>query len=225
MWFDWHSKSTDFKIKLSTFSLVKRHLGIYSFLPQCCMYGTGKQSSSDFIKWKHFPRYWPFVREMHRPPVNSLNKGQGRGAFMFSLIWARANSWENNRDAGDLRSYYAHYDVTVTEKKKWCGCEQAQTANRQAFKSLSSDLDWNTLSNIQTVVTHFGRLNSTGDIFLVFKNAVVHKIEITLWTHVFNRNFELMFGCLLRPLVKCLQLLFMFTHRHRAVAAILQTTF
>ena len=23
-------------------------------------------SHDDVIKWKHFPRYWPFVREIHR---------------------------------------------------------------------------------------------------------------------------------------------------------------
>ena len=23
----------------------------------------------DVIKWKHFPRYWPFVRGIHRSPV------------------------------------------------------------------------------------------------------------------------------------------------------------
>ena len=34
----------------------------------------------DVIKWKHFPRYWPFVWEIHRPLVNSLHKGQWRGA-------------------------------------------------------------------------------------------------------------------------------------------------
>ena len=27
-------------------------------------------------KWKHFPRYWPYVRGIHRSPVNSLQKGQ-----------------------------------------------------------------------------------------------------------------------------------------------------
>ena len=37
----------------------------------------------DIIKWKHFPRYWPFVWEIHRPPVNSPHKGQWRGALMF----------------------------------------------------------------------------------------------------------------------------------------------
>ena len=24
----------------------------------------------DVIKWKHFQRYWPFVRGIHRSPVN-----------------------------------------------------------------------------------------------------------------------------------------------------------
>ena len=37
----------------------------------------------DVIKWKHFPRYWPFVRGIHRSPVNSPHKGQWRGALMF----------------------------------------------------------------------------------------------------------------------------------------------
>ena len=45
--------------------------------------------------------------------VNSPHKGQWRGAFMFSLICARINSWENNRDAGDLRRHGTHFDVTV----------------------------------------------------------------------------------------------------------------
>ena len=30
----------------------------------------------DIIKWKHFSRYWPFVRGIHRSPVNSPHKGQ-----------------------------------------------------------------------------------------------------------------------------------------------------
>ena len=40
----------------------------------------------DVIKWKHFPRYWPFVRRILRSPVNSPHKGQWREALMFSLI-------------------------------------------------------------------------------------------------------------------------------------------
>ena len=67
----------------------------------------------DVIKWKHCPRYWPFVRGIHRSPVNSTHKGQWRGALMFSLIWAWINGWVNNRQAADLRRYHAHYDVIV----------------------------------------------------------------------------------------------------------------
>ena len=36
------------------------------------------------IKWTHFPRYWPFVRGIHRLRVNSPHKGQWRGALLFS---------------------------------------------------------------------------------------------------------------------------------------------
>ena len=68
----------------------------------------------DDIKWKHFPRYWPSVRGIHRSPVNSPCKGQWRGALMYSLICAWINSWVHNREAGDLRRHHAHYDVTVT---------------------------------------------------------------------------------------------------------------
>ena len=58
-------------------------------------------------------RYWPFVRGIHRSPVNSPHKGQWRGALMFSLICTRINGWVNNDEAGDLRRHRAHYDVTV----------------------------------------------------------------------------------------------------------------
>ena len=37
----------------------------------------------------HHPRYWPFVRGIHRSPVNSPHKGQWRGALMFSLFCKR----------------------------------------------------------------------------------------------------------------------------------------
>ena len=67
----------------------------------------------DVINWKHFPRYWPFVRGIHWSPVNSPHKGQWRGALMFSLICVWTNGWEKNGDAGDLRRHRAYYDVTV----------------------------------------------------------------------------------------------------------------
>ena len=72
----------------------------------------------DVIKWKHFPRYWPFVWGIHRSPVNSPHKGQWRGALMFSLISVWINGWVNSRDADDLRRYLAHYDVIVMKQSK-----------------------------------------------------------------------------------------------------------
>ena len=74
---------------------------------------SGHAASCDVIKWNNFPRYWPFVRGIHRSPVNSPHKGQWRGALMFTLICARINGWVNNREAGDLRRYRTHYDVIV----------------------------------------------------------------------------------------------------------------
>ena len=47
----------------------------------------------DVIKWKHFPRYWPFVRGIDRPPVNSPHKGQWRGTLMFSLLCTLNKRW------------------------------------------------------------------------------------------------------------------------------------
>ena len=67
----------------------------------------------DVIKWKHFPRYWPLVRGIHRSPVNSPHKGQWRAAMMFSLICVWINGCVNNREAGDLRRHRGNYDVNV----------------------------------------------------------------------------------------------------------------
>ena len=74
----------------------------------------------DVIKWKYFSRYWPFVRGIHRSPVDSPYKGKSRGALMFSLICARANDSANNRDAGDLRRHCVHYDVIVMNRGAPC---------------------------------------------------------------------------------------------------------
>ena len=48
----------------------------------------------DVIKWKHFPRCWPFVQGIHPSLVNSPHKGQSHRALMLSLICAHINGWE-----------------------------------------------------------------------------------------------------------------------------------
>ena len=79
----------------------------------CCQCLWWLRVHDDVIKWKHFPRYWPFVRGIHRSPVNSLHRGQWRGALMFSLISAWINGWVNDREARGLRRHRAHHDVIV----------------------------------------------------------------------------------------------------------------
>ena len=60
--------------------------------------------------------------EFHRPPVNSLHKGQWRGALIFSLICAWISGWVNNSEAGDLGRHVAHNYVTVM-KVQWHSSE------------------------------------------------------------------------------------------------------
>ena len=113
----------------------------------------------DVIKWKHFPRYWPFVRGIHRSPVNSPHKGQWRGALKFSLICARINSWVNNREAGDLRRHQAHCDVIVMsltwsihmQRRGWCTLITRHSTSRVywAEEHIEARMKWPTIySNI-----------------------------------------------------------------------------
>ena len=57
-----------------------------------------------------FPRYWPFVRGIHRSPVNSPHKGPVTRGFdvFFDLHLNKQLS-----NAGDLGRHCAHYDVIV----------------------------------------------------------------------------------------------------------------
>ena len=79
--------------------------------------------------WKHFPRYWSFVRGIHRWPVNFPHKDQWRRALMFSLICAWTNDWVSNRDADDLRRHRANYDVTVMDRQ----CSHGDVMEKKRF--------------------------------------------------------------------------------------------
>ena len=66
--------------------------------------GLSVVSHNDVIKWRHLPRYWPFVRRIHRSSLNFPHKGQWRGASMFSLIRPWINSWVKNHTTGDFEA-------------------------------------------------------------------------------------------------------------------------
>ena len=82
------------KLSCHPFACVAWYLGflvhligfiVYWLATQCSVYRSINVFifHDDIIKWKHFLRYWPFVRGIHRSPVNSPHKGQWRGAVMF----------------------------------------------------------------------------------------------------------------------------------------------
>ena len=86
---------SEISIKTHIFLFMKMHLKMSS---------QKWQPHDDVINWKHFPRNWSFVRGI---------LGQWHGALMFSLIYVWINDWVKNSEAGDLRCYRAHYDVSV----------------------------------------------------------------------------------------------------------------
>ena len=69
----------------------------------------------DVIIWKHFPRNWPFVRGIHRSRWIPGTKASDAELWCCFFICAWINDSVNNREAGDLRRYHAHYDVIVME--------------------------------------------------------------------------------------------------------------
>ena len=71
-----------------------------------------REGHDGVIKWKHFLRYWPFVRGIHRSRWIPHTKASDAELWFFSLICARINDWVNSREAGDLRRHRGHYDVT-----------------------------------------------------------------------------------------------------------------
>ena len=79
----------------------------------------------DVIRGKNFPRFWPFVRGIHRSPVNSPHKGQWRGALIFSLICGfgkQSWGWSFQMPPGSLWRHcnvmYSQGNVVATAVKK-----------------------------------------------------------------------------------------------------------
>ena len=66
-----------------------------SWIPEIGMQGAWNNSNNreenhdDVIKWKHFPRNWPFVRGILRSPVNSSHKASD--AELWCFLWSARN--------------------------------------------------------------------------------------------------------------------------------------
>ena len=127
-----HGLLYNYQSKALVSSKYQQYISMYLLFP----------SHDNVIKRKYFPRCWPFVRGMHRWPLDSSHKGQWREALMFSLICAWTNGWVNNRDAGDSRRYRAHFDVAVmvlslSEFKQIVCCVDNTDKNKDAFIPMS----------------------------------------------------------------------------------------
>ena len=76
---------------------------------------------------------------------------------MFSLICVWINGWVNNREAGDLRRYSAHYDVTLM--CTWLRAQRSGWADNFEGPELCDGGFFVTLTNIQLLKLWFSRWN------------------------------------------------------------------
>ena len=137
----------------------------------------------DVIKWKHFPRYWPFMRGIHRSPVNSTHKGQWRGALVFSLICPWINDWVNNREAGDLRRYSGYYDVSVMHTVQVSFCTRHYPFQR-LYTSFTHGEYCHSLVFVQVSSWRIGNKWTVVLLSVVQMNQIVGPTKITLqWRH------------------------------------------
>ena len=91
----------------------------------------------------------------------STYKDQLRGALMFSLICVWINDWVNNREAGDLRRYRAHYDVIVMIIYHIHGWNRGNynIYPQQVFNVIAHQkTKLKTVVTIFTLLTHWGRM-------------------------------------------------------------------
>ena len=68
----------------------------------------------DVIKWKYFPRYWSFVRGIHRSPVK-FPITKANDAELWCFLWSVPEQTVKKtlETPSDLRGHRTHYDVTV----------------------------------------------------------------------------------------------------------------
>ena len=109
---------------------------------------------------------------------------------MFSLICAWTNTWANNRDAGGLRRYRVHYDVTVMELNI-----KMEKQPHQEFNGIHPcDCDYHVLP-FNTCTQYHNLYNIWWTIFFVtiYRNVyhlliIYHKITIVVRWIIFSHH-------------------------------------
>ena len=62
------------------------------------------------MSWEHFPWYLPFVRVIHRAPIDPPHKGLIMRGFLLSLLSALTHYWT----ASQLASVFPRHELHVT---------------------------------------------------------------------------------------------------------------
>ena len=110
----------------------------------------------DVIKWKHFPRYWPFVRGIHRSPVNSAHKGQWRGAFFFDLRLIKR-----------LSKHSRGWWLETLSRPLWRHCNaSAENGDKPRINTCGHMVFWELLLKSNPFITNFSLFANLENIYL-----------------------------------------------------------
>ena len=101
-------------------------LGLWKIKPTSFYYflyrTPGTHAANRIPWWCHkmetFSALLAFVWGIHRSWWIPLTKSSDRELWCFLCFSPWINGWVNNREAGDLRDHYAHYDVTAMRSIK-----------------------------------------------------------------------------------------------------------
>ena len=79
----------------------------------------------NYMTWKRFPHYWPFVRGIYHFPLDYLHEGPIKMSFNFVVVLAWAKCWTNSRFTGNLRHRNAHVMSQANLPLQWRqnGCD------------------------------------------------------------------------------------------------------
>ena len=119
--------------------------------------------NDDVIRWKHFPRYWPFVREIHRSPVNFPHKDQWHGTLMLSFIclnkqlskqswgwWFETSSRPLWRHSNDIpRAWFIGIGATGNRAIEWIPWYECHSDNPAV-----NGYNWSVFNQKETHKTH-----------------------------------------------------------------------
>ena len=134
------------------------------------------------MTWKSFPHYWPFVRKIHRRPVDSPQKGPVMQDFEVCFVVRRNNVFENSSVIGNFR----HHDSFVTSLKLECAVSALSCFVEVRFSSIVSVLF--NVASLSLGQSYVNSDKSTKSLTWPQQNRV-HILEYTLIVH---RNITLM---------------------------------